>query len=145
MSTTLTASAVHHGRMHFEGLAGDNPPVNLDYVPPLGDGHGIRPMELLLMSLASCSGASVVALLQDSGHPLEHLEVRASGERRDEHPTIFTSIMVEFIVTSKSVDLALLQRAVAAAEEQYCPVWAMLKYGTEIHSRIRLAEAELAP
>ncbi|MCK7469559.1 MAG: OsmC family protein [Desulfomicrobium escambiense] len=59
-------------------------------------GEGPKPMEMLLASLASCAGGSVVALLRRGGHQFEALTVTARGQRRSEHPTIFTEIALEF-------------------------------------------------
>ena len=46
-------------KVQFTGVARSNPAITMDYTPPLGDGQGYMPLELLLMSLATCSGATV--------------------------------------------------------------------------------------
>jgi putative redox protein len=99
-------------------------------------GNGPRPLELLLGSLASCAGGSVVALMRRAGRPLGRLKVSARGQRRTEHPTVFTEIALEFIVCGKT-DLEAVTRAVEQSESEICPVWAMLKAGTSITTSIR--------
>lgn len=37
-------------------------PIVFDFAPPLGDGQGCNGLELLLMSLAGCSGTTVAHL-----------------------------------------------------------------------------------
>jgi putative redox protein len=51
-------------KLHFEGTAGDSIPVSIDYTPPLGDNLGYTSLELLLLSLSSCIGSSVLTFLR---------------------------------------------------------------------------------
>lgn len=70
------------------------------------DGNHITafsPMEMLLGSLASCSGVSVYSILQKKRVQVTHYEVRASGVRADEHPKVYTQIALEHIVTGHNV------------------------------------------
>lgn len=54
-----------HDRVQFRGVSPANPdrPIAFDFAPPLGDGQGYNGLELLLMSLAGCSGTTVAPLL----------------------------------------------------------------------------------
>ena len=52
-------------KVQFTGVSRSNPPITFDYDPPLGDGQGYTGLEMLLMSLAACSGTSIVALLRN--------------------------------------------------------------------------------
>ena len=127
MSTRLEVSAIWKSKMAFAGQGHTGDTVAIDYVPPLGDDQGIMPLELLLISLAACSGATVATLLGRMQQKLGGLEVRATGERRDEHPTVFTGIRLEFKVRGSGIDRASVEKAMALSEAQFCPVWAMLK------------------
>lgn len=127
MTTRLEVSATWNSRMAFTGTGHTGDTVAIDYVPPLGEDHGIMPLELLLISLAACSGATVATLLGRMQQPLAGMEVRAVGERRDEHPTVFTGIRLEFRMRGARVDRAAVEKALALSETQLCPVWAMLK------------------
>lgn len=82
----------------------------------------------------------MIGLLRMMEQPVQGLEVKACGQRRDEHPTIFTSIGLEFVVHGADIDPALVARAMALSEERYGPVWAMLKAGTKITSSFRIME-----
>jgi putative redox protein len=137
MSDQLSASVILQEKVRFIGHAGEQPPVVIDYLPPLGDRAGLMPLELLLLSLAGCSGATVIALLRRMEQPVQGLEVHARGCRREEHPTIFTQIELEFVIAGPAVDPAMVAKAIALSEERYCPVWAMLKPGTKITSSTR--------
>jgi putative redox protein len=101
--------------------------VQIDYLPPLGEDNGFMPTELLLTSLAACGGHTLLTLLRRMGKTITGMEVRAVGQRRDEHPTVFTSIALEFHLRGDDLDATCVERALALSEEKYCPVWAMLK------------------
>ncbi|RPH59050.1 MAG: hypothetical protein EHM89_11380, partial [Acidobacteria bacterium] len=67
---------------------------------------GVTPMELLLASLAACTGSVVASLLARLHQPVAGVEVEARGVRRDEHPTIFANIALEFVVRGRGVEPA---------------------------------------
>lgn len=71
--------------------------------------------------------------------PLRGLEVHARGLRRDEHPTVFTEIALEFVLHGAGLDPTAVTRALSVAENQLCPVWAMLKAGTPITAAFSIA------
>jgi putative redox protein len=132
-----SVEAVHRGGMRFEVAAGPHS-VTMDY--PLAaeeSGVGARPLDMLLASLASCAGGAVVVLLRRAGQPVAGLRVRARGERRTQHPTVFTRIVLEFAFAGPA-DAAAIARAIEQSEEHVCPVWAMLKAGTPITSSFRI-------
>jgi len=101
---------------------------------------GLKPMELLLASLATCAGSVVALLLDRMKQPVARLEVDVRGSRRDEHPTVFTEISLEFAIHGAGVDPSAVEKAIAQADEKLCPVWAMLKPGTSITTSYRTSE-----
>ena len=131
MPSELHVSAVHHGDMRISVAAREHV-LSMDY--PISSGSDITPLEALLASLAACSGNSLALLLRKSKQPLDGVEVKVRGHRRDEHPTIITDIELEFVVHGTDVKPAAVERAIKVAEEHICPVWCMLKDGTSITS-----------
>ena len=134
MPSELTVHAAQQGPMEFAISDGVHE-ITVDYpLPGSGEGpKGMTPLRLLLSSLAGCSGSSVAALLRRDGQPVERVEVTARGRRRDEHPTVITTIDLAFTVYG-AVDPARVEHAVRLSETQICPVWAMLKAGTPVTS-----------
>jgi len=134
MPSELTVHAAQQGPMEFAISDGEHE-ITVDYPLPGSDGglRGMTPLRLLLSSLAGCSGSSVAALLRRDGQPVERVEVTARGQRRDEHPTVITSIDLAFTVYGK-VDPSRVDHALRLSEAQICPVWAMLKAGTPVTS-----------
>ncbi len=51
------------------------PPIAIDYIPPLGDGQGYLPLEMLLMSLSACSGGTIGLLLKKMGKTVTGIKV----------------------------------------------------------------------
>lgn len=125
-------------KVQFTGVSRSNPAVIFDYDPPLGDGKGYTGLEMLLMSLAACSGTSVVALLRNMGKKVSGFKVMARGIRRDEHPTSFEKIFLFFVLNSEDTEDADIQKAIRMSEETVCPVWAMVKGNAEIITEHRI-------
>ncbi len=126
--------AVHltNQKVQFTGVSRSNPAVTFDYDPPLGDGQGYTGLEMLLMSLAACSGTTIVSLLRKMGKSISGFKVNAKGIRRDQHPTSLQKIFLEFVLNSEDTGESDIQKAIQLSEETYCPVWAMLKNNVEI-------------
>lgn len=138
MAEQLAASVRWTQKLHFTGRAEFAHDVPVDHAPPLGEGQGISPMEVLLMSLAGCSGQTVMSLLEKMRQDVRAFSVTASGAKRDDHPRVFTEIRLEFRVGGTALDRGLVDKAVRLTEEKYCPVWAMLKGNVPITTSVVL-------
>jgi putative redox protein len=119
-------------KVQFTGKVRDNHAIVVDYKPPVGDGEGYTSLELLLFSLATCTGTSIISLLRKMRKSVAGFKVIANGIRRDTHPTSFTKIFLEFVLSSNDTGEPDLQKAIKISEESFCPVWAMLKNNVEI-------------
>ena len=137
MPHELSVRATRQSLMCFTASTGEHS-VCLDY--PLGPGAtaGPTPLQMLLTSLAVCAGSTLGLVLERMKQPVTGLTVDAKARRRDEHPTVLTNIALEFAVTGTGIEPAKVAQALAMAEEQLCPVWAMLKPGTPISSTFRI-------
>jgi len=142
MTTELAAHVRLLKGLRFQGSARSGYTIDLDAPGSVGGGVGMSPMELLLISLASCSAMDVAAILRKKRQLVEGLEVRVHGQRQDEHPTVFTSISLEYIVHGSGVDPQALTRAIELSRERYCPIWAMLEPGVWITTTSRVVRDE---
>ncbi len=59
-----------------------------------------------------------------------------------EHPTVFTTINLEYVVHG-DVDPQALARAIELSRMRYCPVWAMLQPGVQISATSRVVRDDL--
>jgi putative redox protein len=139
--TQLNASVtLNNAKLGFTGTAGDHPAISIDYIPPLGDGQGYTSLQLLLISLASCSGSSVTSLLRRMRRTVAALQVDAEGDRREQHPTCFEAIRLTFVIKSPDATKEDVDKAMLLSEESICPVWSMLKNSVKISATYTLSE-----
>lgn len=119
--------------------------VPLDATPEMGGReHGPRPMEMLLVGLAGCTGMDVLAILRKMRQQVTSYEVRVRDRRAKEHPKRFVEIVVEHVVRGPALDEAAVARAVQLSAEKYCPASAALAFGCPIR-HVSLTESEAAP
>ncbi len=138
MASGIVTEVVHRGGMRFDGISRSGRTVELDFAPPGGTPEGYTPLELLLASLAACSGQVTAGLLKRMGQEVAGFRVVARGEKKDVHPTVFRSVVLEFEFTGGRLEPASVEKALALSEERYCPVWAMLKASVPIKAEYRL-------
>ncbi|COX48053.1 OsmC-like protein [Mycobacterium tuberculosis] len=88
----------------------------------------MRPMELVLMALGSCSVFDLTTILQKQRQDIQDIDVEVQGERREEIPNIFTKIRIAFKLKGE-IDPAKAERAAELAVKKYCSVHDMLANG----------------
>ncbi|WP_346890067.1 OsmC family protein [Clostridium sp. UBA1056] len=130
---TVTADLIND-KVKFSGVSRYNNEIIIDSV----DGEGYTPLELFLMSLATCSGMTLVLLLRKMNKNVSELKVIASGERRATYPTYFKSIHLIFELSSKDVQTDEIERTIKLMEESLCPVWNMVKSNVNISCEYKI-------
>lgn len=101
--------------------------VELNASPDLGGkDQGFRPMELLAGSLAGCSSIDILHILNKQRIIPESFDVKVNATRRDEIPSIFERIHLEFFV-SDEVPRDKLVRAIELSMDKYCSVTKILE------------------
>jgi putative redox protein len=139
MAKEVHAQAVFKGGMRFDGVSSrSGKSVALDFGRDDEEIDGFLPLELLLASLSACSGQVVVGLLKRMGQEVGELVIHAKGAKREIHPTVLTSIELEFEFRGGRVEGPSVERAIALSEERFCPVWAMVQKATPIKATYRL-------
>ncbi len=103
-----------------------------------GKNLGLRPMQLLLAGIGSCSGMDIISILQKQKQPLEDLQVEVDGEReKDKTPSLFTKIHVHFKVKG-ALDETKVKRAVDLSMKTYCSVARILEKTAQITYSVEL-------
>jgi putative redox protein len=92
---------------------------------------GVKPSDLLLMAVASCSAYDVVEILTKQREPLRDLKVICSGDQVSDPPYTFTRIHLSYLV-SGAVKPEKLERAIHLSEDKYCSVISTLRPGVPI-------------
>lgn len=122
----MEAKVIWKGGLSFEGIADSGFSVPVGTTPEVGGaGDGTRPMELIAIGLAGCSAMDVASILAKKRQPMESFEVQIHAERAQDHPTVFTRIVLEYILKGDGLERAAVERAVQLSSEKYCPAQAM--------------------
>lgn len=115
------------GRMTFEGAGDSGFMQKMDADDAVGGGNSAgRPMEFIALGLAGCTGMDVISILQKKKQPVTDFQVKVHAERAEDHPKVFTRVVIEYLVTGKNIDETALLRAIELSAEKYCPAHAML-------------------
>ncbi|WP_437919134.1 OsmC family protein [Sphingobacterium sp. LRF_L2] len=116
--------------VHFEGSSElSNVKINIDGSESIGgEGKGVRPMELVLMALGSCSVFDLHSILKKQRQHVTDIQVEVEGQRREEIPNIFTHIHITFSLHGQ-IDEEKAQKAAELAVKKYCSVHDMLSAG----------------
>ena len=96
------------------------------------EGIGIKPSELLLIALASCSAVDVVEILTKKRLVLTSLEISSTGEQDADPPWTFRKIHLKFKVGGKGLTAKAVEQAIQLSEEKYCSVAATVRATAEI-------------
>ena len=103
-------------------------------------GEHIRPMQMVLVALAGCSGVDVVSILQKKRVTFSDLQIEVSGERADTHPKVYTDIYMSYSIWGEGIKEKDVEQAIRLSEDKYCSVSAMLKSTAKIHSDYKILE-----
>jgi putative redox protein len=107
-----------------------------------GSSAGIRAKELLLLSLAGCTGSDVASILAKKRVPLAGFDIEITAQETEEHPKVFTAMHVEYIFRGAGIDPKDVERAIELSLTKYCGVTAMLGKAMEITHSFRIDTAE---
>jgi len=102
------------------------------------EGIGMKPSELLLVALASCTAVDVVEILAKKRLTLESLEIAASGEQDQDPPWTFRKIHLLYKFKGRDLTEKEVQKAIALSEEKYCSVSATLRGVAQITTSFEL-------
>jgi putative redox protein len=128
----------------FMGESETGHAVVLDGAPEAGGRNlGMRPMEMLLISMGACSSFDVVTILKKARQPVTDCVAELQAERADEVPKVFTKIHVRFVVTGKGLNSVQVERAVKLSAEKYCSASIMLGKAAEVTHDFEIVEAAL--
>ena len=139
MQTKITARWVKNWQFVATDSGGHS--VVMDS-PALGDDSGMKPVELLLVALAGCTGMDVISILKKKRQRVVDFEVNVSGDSRNEHPKAWTHMHIEFVVRGHNIDPTAVERAIELSETKYCSVTATLLGNVEITHSTVIEEAE---
>ena len=133
---TVTLRSIEQG-LRFDGTV-DGLTVPLDSA---SEPQALSPIQLLVVSLAGCTAMDVIEILRKKRLRVTGYEVAVHGERRAEHPRIFTTIQILHRVRGHDVPIAAVEEAARLSDTKYCAVHAMLAATVPITTRVEVLPA----
>jgi putative redox protein len=111
----------------FEGRDASGHTVKMDSSPESGgQDFGIRPMQMLLMGLGSCSGIDIISILKKQKQTVDKFRILIDGEREEgKEATKWKYIKIIFEMKGL-IEAEKAKRACALSIEKYCSVAATL-------------------
>ncbi len=96
------------------------------------EGVGMKPSELLLAAVGSCTAVDVVNILQKKRFQLDSLEIQVSGEQDSEPPWTFNKIHIHYVLQGVELTAKAVEQAIQLSEEKYCSVSATVRGKAEV-------------
>jgi putative redox protein len=106
------------------------------------DGVGMKPSDLLLLALASCTAVDVVDILRKKRMPISLLEISAEGEQDEDPPWTFRKIHLHFKVNGQNLTEQAVEQAIQLSEEKYCSVASTVRATAEITTTFEIPTKE---
>jgi len=104
------------------------------------EGIGIKPSDLLLIAVASCTAVDVVEILEKKRMALTYLEISSSGEQDQDPPWTFRKIHLHFKIGGKNLTEKAVEQAIQLSEEKYCSVAATVRATAQITTDFEILE-----
>lgn len=103
-----------------------------------GDGApGLKPSDLLPMSLAACTGYTLVSILKKQRQDIAELTATIEAVQDEDPPWRFRSITVHYVAHG-NVDLAKARKALDQSHENWCSVSATLRDAVDLRFEIKV-------
>lgn len=94
---------------------------------PQSEGTGMKPSELLLVAVGSCTAVDVVGILEKKRTPLTSLEIEVSGEQDADPPWTFRKVHIHYKLKGSGLGENSVKQAISLSEEKYCSVSSTIK------------------
>jgi len=102
---------------------------------------GPRPMELLLISLAGCTGMDVIYILKKMRVQVQGFELKIDAERKQEHPRYYSKVHVKYVFYGKDIPEDKVKQAIELSQHKYCSVSATMRAVGELTYSFEIKEA----
>lgn len=127
----------------FAGKTDSNHWIMMDGPEDFGGSNaGIRPKELLLLSLGGCTGADVASILQKKRVKLDGYEMNLTADATEDYPQVYTKIHIEYIFYGEGIPAKDVEKAIELSQTKYCGVTAMLKKAMEITHSYKILKSK---
>ena len=138
------ANQIYNATVKYAGdefFIGTTPSGHAQAIDTKGDRKSApTPLEMLLVSVAACTAADVVSILEKKRQKISDYKVEIKGERRMEYPQAFIKFHVHHIVYGSDVSEQALAQAIELSDTKYCSVAATVRPTAEIITSYEIIE-----
>ena len=138
------ANQIYNATVKYAGddfFIGTTPSGHAQAIDTKGDRKSApTPMEMLLVSVAACTAADIVSILEKKRQKISDYKVEIKGERREEHPQAFVKFHIHHIVYGTDVSERAVARAIELSDTKYCSVAATVRPTAEIITSYEIIE-----
>ncbi|AXN41400.1 OsmC family protein [Peribacillus butanolivorans] len=120
------------GEMAFSGSTPSGHVIKMDSAKEVGgQNSGARPTELLLHSLAGCTGIDIVMILKKMRFEPITFQIEIEGSRAENHPKRFTDYHIHYLLEGELPEDKVV-RAIKLSKDTYCSVYHSLNANIEV-------------
>ncbi len=126
----FTAETARGFRVEMDSKAGDAPPT------------APTPIELQLVALGGCTAMDVISILRKMRQDISAYDLHLAGDRAEDHPRVYTSIMVTHRFRGHGIGETNVERAIQLSMDRYCSVFNMLYPGVAIREQYEVIDED---
>ena len=120
---------------------GTPPSGHAQVIDTKGDRHAApTPVEMLLVSVAACTAADVISILEKKRQDVTDYNVEIDGTRANDHPRKFVKFHIHHIVHGRNVSEKTVADAIELSDTKYCSVAATVRPTAEITTSYEIVD-----
>ena len=119
---------------------GDSLTMDTDPEGGGGEGHGFRPVKLVLVGLGGCTGMDIIWILKRQRQEVTGLEMKVTGTRRKKDPMYYEAVQIEYVVRGRNLRESAVTRAIELSEQKYCSVRGIFRPDVKVTTSYRIEQ-----
>ena len=129
------------GGMRFTATTEEGDSLAMDADPEGGsEGHGFRPVKLVLVGLGGCTGMDIIWILKRQRQEVTGLEMKVTGTRRKKDPMYYEAVQIEYVVRGRGLRESAVKRAIELSEKKYCSVRGIFRPDVKVTTSYRIEQ-----
>lgn len=126
------------GNLTFESMVGDHAVMTDAPVAVGGQDAGASPKQLMLVSLAGCTGIDVAMILEKMRVKYDDLIITVEADATEDIPSVYTAMHITYAFKGNGLDEKKLSKAVQLSHDKYCGVSKMYASFLKISWEIKI-------
>ena len=127
--------------MRFSAKTEEGDTLTMDTDPESGgEGHGFRPVKLVLVGLGGCTGMDIIWILKRQRQEVTGLEMNVTGTRRKKDPMYYEAVQIEYVLCGRNLRESAVKRAINLSEQKYCSVRGIFRPEVKVTTSYRIEQ-----